>query len=568
MRAMKPTSNRGSVCSTRRRTRARRDRHTTGRTPRLGRHAPRWYATRGDTRSTRRGTDTRSGDRLPDQRHVRDRAIRNYRRRCCSDALESCPGGDDRKRAPWHCVRHGGCAERHRRDRVNLRPTEAHRQSRSVTLLNIRHADHRVSAQPCRAQAPSMPAGPAAGGGGAQRRAWTATSTARDSRTRWSAARTSRTCWCTWAAPFSCTNTRPQTATRDTANHGVNDPRRVAWGHPSGTAWGSFTPWLAYRRGTVVSFTGGTQRRPTDRPDRRNPRAASGIPALTGHGAHLRRRGLAADARRRRGANLPRFTLVPPSRPRPMADQTRALQILVRQVLILQPAVAPVHGIAQIGRRRRPEGLHPLALPGPVEGAHPRHATLPERLGEVGVLRRRQVSSRLLALGEIPRQPGREVRLDGTRALVEEGGPVHGLGGREAARHEQSERPLRTGHERLRMVEQELPKLPRQGVRDEVEEDVSAEAVLLDADGQLVRKEPPDGVPARAVGEPADTSLSGAGCRRPCRSSGPCRARCPASSTGRRRARHRAPSGVRSGGPAWPACDGGCPVRRWLRTAA
>ena len=27
------------------------------------------YATRGDTRSTRLGTDTRSGDRLPDQRH-------------------------------------------------------------------------------------------------------------------------------------------------------------------------------------------------------------------------------------------------------------------------------------------------------------------------------------------------------------------------------------------------------------------------------------------------------------------------------------------------------------------
>ncbi len=32
-------------------------------------------ATRGDTRSTRRGTDTRSGDRLPDQRHLRERAI-------------------------------------------------------------------------------------------------------------------------------------------------------------------------------------------------------------------------------------------------------------------------------------------------------------------------------------------------------------------------------------------------------------------------------------------------------------------------------------------------------------
>ena len=51
---------------------------------------------------------------------------------------------------------------------------------------------------------------------------------------------------CTWAAPLSCTNTRPQTATRITANHGVNDPRRVPWLHPQGTAMGSFTPWLAY----------------------------------------------------------------------------------------------------------------------------------------------------------------------------------------------------------------------------------------------------------------------------------------------------------------------------------
>ena len=41
MRAMKPTSNPWSVCSTRRRTRARRDRQTTGRPSRLGPRAPR-----------------------------------------------------------------------------------------------------------------------------------------------------------------------------------------------------------------------------------------------------------------------------------------------------------------------------------------------------------------------------------------------------------------------------------------------------------------------------------------------------------------------------------------------
>ncbi len=206
MRAMKPTSNRWGVCATRRRTRARRDCHTAGRTPRLGRHAPR-CTPRAATPGLHDKAPTRvSGNRLPEQRHVRDRAIRNYRRRCCWDALESCPGGNDRKRAPWHWVRHGGCAERHRRDRVNLRPAEAHGQSRSVTLLDIRHADHRVSAQPCRAQALSMPAGPAAGGGGAQRRAWTATSTARDSRTRWSAARTSRTGWTRGQHHLRCTH--------------------------------------------------------------------------------------------------------------------------------------------------------------------------------------------------------------------------------------------------------------------------------------------------------------------------------------------------------------------------
>jgi hypothetical protein len=205
------------------------------------------YATRGDASSTRRGTDTRSGDRLPDQRHGHDSVTRatacDVVGNALDRALEATTGnalrgtGCDTEDVPSGTDATGSIYARRRR-MVN---------PESVTLLDIRHADHRVRAQPCRAQALSMPAGPAAGGGGAQRRAWTATSTARDSLARWSAARTPRACGARGRRNCPGTNTRPQTAIQDTDSHGVNAPRRVAWGHPSGTAGGSFTPWLAYR---------------------------------------------------------------------------------------------------------------------------------------------------------------------------------------------------------------------------------------------------------------------------------------------------------------------------------
>ena len=246
MRAMKPTSNRWGVCATRRRTRARRDCHIAGRTPRLGRHAPR-CTPRAATPGLHDKAPTRvSGNRLPEQRHVRDRAICNYRRRCCWDALESCPGGNDRKRAPWHWVRHGGCAERHRRNRFNLSPAQAHGQSRIGDPAG--HPPRRPSRKcPAVPRAGAVHARrPRHGGGGAQRRAWTATSAARDSRTRWSAASTSRTGWirgsaiCAAHTPLTHCDTRHGQPWRER-------PLGVAWGHPQGTAWGSFTPWLEYR---------------------------------------------------------------------------------------------------------------------------------------------------------------------------------------------------------------------------------------------------------------------------------------------------------------------------------
>ncbi len=224
------------------------------------------YATRGDARSTRRGTDTRSGDRLPDQRHVRDRAILKCSRRCCSDALESCPGGDDRKRAPWHCVRHGGCAERHRRDRVNLRPAEAHGQSRSVTLLDIRHADHRVSAQPCRAQALSMPAGPATAG--AERSDAHGRRRARRETRRRDGRRPVRRVHVVHIG--GATLLPEHTPTHCDTRHGQawrERPRQGAWGHPQGTAWGSFTPWLVQDAGRLsVSRAAHSAARPIARP--------------------------------------------------------------------------------------------------------------------------------------------------------------------------------------------------------------------------------------------------------------------------------------------------------------
>ena len=145
-------------------------------------------------------------------------------------------------------------------------PARCRRQPRCEPHQIVRH---RVIAYPCRAQASSMPEGPATGRVEAQRRALTRPSTAPASSERW---------WCdsdqyaddgrvlqgrgACARTDSCGRQRHtsgrvhvhaegamlphdlgmQPATRATASDGVNDPVRAPWGQMLGTAAGSFTP--------------------------------------------------------------------------------------------------------------------------------------------------------------------------------------------------------------------------------------------------------------------------------------------------------------------------------------
>ncbi len=71
----------------------------------------------------------------------------------------------------------------------------------------------------------------------------------------------------TWAAPFALHTRRPHTATRDTANHGVNDPARDPGATPRPRHGGRSRHGWRTGHPTIVGLTGGTQRRPTDRAD-------------------------------------------------------------------------------------------------------------------------------------------------------------------------------------------------------------------------------------------------------------------------------------------------------------
>ena len=173
-------------------------------------------------------------------------------------------------RAPDAVVANRRSAVRHWRNEPNIRLRDV---VVNIVVSLIRSPTIASVADRCRAQASSMPEGPATGRVEAKRRALTMPSTAPASSARW---------WCgsIWrrtgpvlqengarARTDSCGKHRhasaahlgtnvhaggavllhelgSQTATRDTTNDGVNDPVRALWGQVQGTTAGSFTPSL------------------------------------------------------------------------------------------------------------------------------------------------------------------------------------------------------------------------------------------------------------------------------------------------------------------------------------